>query len=221
MKKKILLFTALIVSIVSIAQEQAAFGIRAGFTSSGMRGDAVNNLQNLLDLTDGIVTTKNRAGFFAGGYASVRLGENLSVEPAVYYSQKGYELNGALKGKGVDFLGVNAGAALNMHYIDVPVVLKANIGGFQVFGGPQVSYLAQADLRTTAGLLGINLLNSKLDATNQFNRWDVGLTGGVGYQFNNGVNVMAAYDHGLSKVDADQRFNSYNRAFKVGVGITF
>ena len=221
MKKRILLFTTLIVSIFAVAQDKPSFGLRAGFSSAGMRGDAVNNLQNLLDLTDGMVTTKNRAGFFAGGYVSIPVSENISIEPALYYSQKGYEVSGALKGKGVDFLGVNAGAALNMHYIDVPVVLKANIGGFQVFGGPQVSYLAQADLRTTAGLLGLNLLNTTLDATEQFNRWDVGLTGGVGYQFSNGVNVMAAYDHGLSKVDANKMFNSYNRSFKVGIGITF
>lgn len=221
MKKGILLFTAVIVSIFALAQEKPAFGIRAGLSSAGMRGDAVNNLQNLLDLTDGMITTRDRTGFFAGAYTTLPLGENISLEPALYYSQKGYELNGALKGKGVDFLGVNANAALNMHYIDLPLLLKTNVGGLQIFGGPQVSYLAQADLRTSAGLLGINLLNSKLDATGQFNRWDVGLTGGLGYQFNNGVNVMAAYGHGLSRVDANQRFNSYNRSFKVGVGIRF
>ena len=221
MKKGILLFTTLMVSIITFAQVKPAFGIRAGLSSAGMRRDAVNNLQNLLDLTDGMVTTSNRAGFFAGAYTSIPVSEIISIEPALYYSQKGYELNGALKGKGVDFLGVNASAALNMHYIDLPVLLKANLGGLQVFGGPQVSYLAQADLRTSAGLLGINLLNTTLDATDQFNRWDVGLTGGLGYQFNNGVNVMASYDHGLSRVDAGQRLNSYNRSFKVGVGITF
>lgn len=221
MKKGILLFTTLVVSMFIFAQEKPAFGIRAGLSTAGMRGDAVNNLQNLLDLTDGIVTSRNRTGFFAGAYTSVPLGENFSVEPALYYSQKGYELNGALKGKGVDFLGVSANAALNMHYVDLPVLLKGNFGGLQVFAGPQVSYLAKADLRTSAGLLGFNLLNSTLDATEQFNRWDVGITGGLGYQFSNGINVMAAYDHGLSRVDANKRVNSYNRSIKVGVGITF
>ena len=56
---------------------------------------------------------------------------------------------------------------------------------------------------------------------NQFNQWDVALTGGVGYQFTNGFNISAAYDHGLSKVDNGQNFDSYNRAFKVGVGFKF
>jgi Outer membrane protein beta-barrel domain len=221
MKNRILLITALIASTFSFAQEKTSFGVRGGFTSAGIRGEAVNNLQNLLDFTDGMVTTSNHSGFFAGGYASVPLGGMISVEPGLYYSQKGYEMKGSLNLKGVEFLGANATARLNTHYIDMPVVLKANINGLQLFAGPQVSYLAQADLRTSAGVLGFNLLNKTMDATEQFNRWDVGITGGIGYQFKNGVNVMAAYDHGLSKMDANKNVESYNRAFKVGVGISF
>lgn len=221
MKNTILLIASIAISTISFSQVKPSFGVRAGFSSAGMRGDAVNNFKNLLEFTDGMVTTSNHSGFFAGAYASIPVGEIVSIEPGLYYTQKGYEVRGELQGKGVEFLGVNANAKLNTNYIEMPVLIKANVSGFQVFAGPQVSYLASADLRTTAGVLGFNLLNNKMDATDKFNRWDVGLTGGLGYQFTNGVNVMASYDHGLSKVDANQNFNSYNRAFKVGVGITF
>src|SRR5690349_21296578 len=163
MKTRILLFTALIVSSLSYAQEKPSFGLRAGLTSTGMKGEAVNNLQNLLDYTDGMVTTSNRAGFFAGAYASIPLSEIISVEPALYYSQKGYQMRGELNLKGADFLGASATARLNTQYIDMPVMLKANFNGLQVFAGPQVSYLAQADLRTSAGVLGFNLLNKTMD----------------------------------------------------------
>jgi hypothetical protein len=221
MKNRILLFAALIVSTLAVAQEKPTFGVRGGFTSTGMKGEAVNNLQNLLDFTDGMVTTSNRSGFFAGGYVNIPVSDVFSVEPALYYSQKGYEMRGEFNLKGVDFLGASATARLNTQYIDMPVLLKANVNGFQFFAGPQVSYLAQADLKTSAGVLGFNLLNKTMDATQQFNRWDVALTGGVGYQFKNGVNVMAAYDHGLSRVDANKNVESYNRGFKVGVGVSF
>jgi len=70
-------------------------------------------------------------------------------------------------------------------------------------------------------LLGFNVLNRKMDVTDQFNRWDAGITGGIGYQFANGLNITAAYDHGLSKVDANKSLSSYNRSFKVGVGFSF
>ena len=60
-----------------------------------------------------------------------------------------------------------------------------------------------------------------MDATEQFNRWDAGITGGIGYQFANGLNITAAYDHGLSKADKNQNMEAYNRSFKVGLGISF
>jgi hypothetical protein len=100
-------------------------------------------------------------------------------------------------------------------------VVKGNFGGLQVFAGPQVSYLAKADLRTSAGILGFNVLNKTMDATEQLNKWDAGITGGLGYQFKNGFNLTASYDHGLSKADANQNFDAYNRAFKVGAGFKF
>lgn len=204
-----------------MAQSKTSFGVRGGLSTANMQGDAVENLNSLLDYTDGMITTKNRTGFFAGAYTAIPLTENVTIEPGVYYTQKGYELRGDLNLKGLDFLGANAKAQLTSQYVDMPLLIKGNFGGFQVFAGPQVSYLVKADLATTAGVLGINLLNRKMDATEQFNRWDAGITGGVGYQFANGFNILAAYDHGLSKVDANQNLNSYNRSFKVGVGMSF
>jgi hypothetical protein len=221
MKKQLLLLVSLVTATFAMAQEKPSFGIKAGVTSSGVSGDAVSSLQSLMDFTNGGITSKNRTGLFAGTYASVPLGGIFSVEPGIYYAQKGYEMKGELSLKGAEFLGANAKAALNTHYIDLPVVLKANINGFQVFAGPQVSYLAKADLRTTAGVLGFNLLNKKLDATQQFNRWDAAITGGIGYDFGNGVNITAAYDHGLARADANQSLNAYNRTIKVGVGFSF
>jgi hypothetical protein len=219
MKKQILLLASVIISTLAIAQVQPSFGIRAGVTSSGISGDAVNNLKDMLDFTNGMVTTANRQGFFAGGYAAIPVTDVFFVEPAIYYSQKGYEMKGAFNIKGLDFLGANAKAKLNSQYIDIPVVLKANLSGFQIFAGPQFSYLLNADLRTTAGLLGFNLLNKNLDATSQFNRTDFAVTGGIGYQLGRGINIMASYDYGLSKADANKNLSSYNRSFKVGIGM--
>ena len=221
MKKQVLLILSLIISTLSFSQSNISFGGRVGLSSAGIRGDAVNNLNNLLDFADGMITTGNVTGFFAGTYASIPVGGIMSVEPALYYSQKGYELKGKLNLKGMDFLGANAKAQLQSQYIDIPVLLKANIGGLQLFAGPQFSYLAHADLRTTAGVLGLNLLNSKIDATGQFNRWDAAVTGGIGYWFSNGINLMASYDYGLSKLDANKNIGAYNNAVKIGLGISF
>ena len=103
----------------------------------------------------------------------------------------------------------------------MPLLLKGNFNGFEIFAGPQVSYLMKADLKTTAGVLGFNLLNKTLDATDQFNQWDAAITGGVGYPFSTGFSVQASSDHGRSKLDAKSTLNAYNDAFKVGIGMRF
>jgi hypothetical protein len=221
MKKQIILATFSALSFGAFAQQAPSFGIRGGTSIATLKGDATSSLNSVLDYTNGAVSEAYRTGFYGGTYVNIPLGHGISVEPALYYAQKGYELKGELGIKGAEFIGANAKARLTTHYIDLPVVLKADLGGLQLFAGPQVSYLASAGLRTTAGVLGFNLLNKKMDATQQFNRWDAGITGGVGYQFANGVNISAAYDHGLSRVDAGQNMNAYNRSVKVGLGFTF
>jgi hypothetical protein len=165
MKKQILLFISITISTLTMAQLKPSFGVRAGVSSANMRGDAVNSLGNILDFSNGMITTSNRTGFFAGGYSTIPFSDVFSLEPALYYSQKGYELKGALNVKGMGFLGANAKARLNAQYIDLPVLLKANVNGFKVFRWSAGFLPYNADVRTTAGVLGINLLNTKLSAT--------------------------------------------------------
>lgn len=219
MKNKILLIITLFISSLSFAQLKPTFGVKAGISSSGIRGHAADNLTNLLDFSNGMVTTNDHTGFFAGVNTHIPLTENFSIEPGIYYSQKGYELKGAFNIKGLDFLGANAKAVLQSQYIDVPLLLKGNFGGLQLFAGPQLSYLTKADLKTTAGVFGINLLSKTMDATSQFNRWDAAVTGGIGYQFSNGINLSASYDYGLLKTDANKNINAYNHAIKLSIGV--
>lgn len=197
-----------------------SFGVRAGVLSSGIRGEASNNLSNLIEMANGQITTNNHTGYYAGAFVSIPVSSLITLEPGLTYAEKGYELNGDLNIKGAGFLGANAKAKLVSQYLDIPVVLKADLGsGFQVFAGPQFSYLMKADLKSTAGLLGINLLNNTMDVSEQFNRWDAAITGGLGYKLSNGISLSASYDYGLSKLDKNQNTKAYNYAFKVGLGI--
>lgn len=201
--------------------QRITYGASAGIGIYSMRGEAVNNLQQLLDFTDGIVHTKPVTGLYAGGYMNVPVGGNLSVEPGLYYTSKGYEVSGSYAVKDISLLSANARTKLSTNYIDIPVLLKANFNGLQVFAGPQVSYLTNAKLTTNVAVVGFNLLNSSSDVTNQFNRWDAGITGGVGYQFANGIRINAMYERGLSKVDAGKNTQSYNQGFKIGAAFNF
>jgi len=219
MKKHFLFPFCFFISILSFAQKNSTFGVKAGALSSGIRGEAAGNLNNLIGFSNGIFSTKNTTGFFAGGYATIPVTDMISVQPGIYYSLKGYELAGALNVKGVGFLGANAKAKLQSEYIDMPLLLKVNVGGLQLFAGPQISYLIHANLNSTAGVLGFTLLNNNMNATAQFNRWDAAVTGGIGYEITKGIDIMASYDYGLSKLDANKNAKAYNHAFKIGIGI--
>ena len=64
MKTKFLLVISVLISSISFAQTTPSFGVKAGILSSGFRGDAANNFNSILDLTNGKVTTKDYTGFF-------------------------------------------------------------------------------------------------------------------------------------------------------------
>lgn len=211
----------LLSALGSFAQSKVSYGFRVGVSSADMSGDAVKSLNDVIDVAKDYVSTGSRTGFYTGTYVSLPIGNVITVEPGIYYAQKGYKLKGELNVKGVDILGVNAKAQLQLNYLELPVLLKANMGGLQLFAGPQVSYLTNANLKLSAGALGFNILSTKVPVTSYFNHWDMGLTGGIGYQFNNGLNLMASYDYGLSKVDANKDFDAKNRMMKIGIGFNF
>lgn len=136
--------------------------------------------------------------------------------------KKGYALQGDLKIDALKFLGVNASAKVESHYIDIPLIIDAAVSkGLHVYAGPQVSYLAKTNFHVNTSVLGFSLVNKKLDLTDNFNRVDLGLTGGVGYAFNSGLNIKAGYDYGLAKLDRNDNFKAYNRAVKISVGYSF
>jgi len=222
MKKHLLMAVVLLAATSAFAQEKITVGIRAGVSSATITGDARNSLNSLVEATDGVVTTRNKTGFFAGASVNIPLGSGISVEPGILYDQKGMELRGGYQFKGIAaVLSPSARAALTLNYLTVPVLVKGSFGGFQVFAGPQVSFLTNADLNVRAGALGFDVYRNRMDASAQFNKTDLGVTGGIGYQFGKGFSISAAYDRGLTRVDADRRMNAFNQAVKVGVGYRF
>jgi hypothetical protein len=219
MKKHLFSFAFLLLGIGVMAQSKISVGVRAGVTNATMQGDAVQSFQNIITNTGGAVNTQGRTGFYGGGFVSVPLSKTVSIEPGITYAQKGYQLSGKLGIKGTDIIGGRS--QLTLGYIEMPVLARVNVSGLQLFAGPQVAYLSNATLRTTAGAFGFNLINDRRNVRDEFNDIDVSLTGGIGYQFGNGFRVQAAYDHGLSRINSGQSVEAYNRAVKVGVGFQF
>lgn len=222
MKKNFTLISLLVFLSFATVQAQTKIGLRAGINNASWKGDAAQTLNELVSVTKGYLDTRGKTGFHVGGYASIPLSGMISIEPGLYYSQKGYSLKGDIQISKLDFLGANANLAVQSHYIDLPLLLKVTpVKGLQLFGGPQVSYLVKNNMNINAGVLGFSVINRNIDITDQFNNIDAALVGGAGYKFDNGFSITASYDHGLSRLDKNENFKSYNRVIKVGLGFEF
>ena len=108
MKKKILLCFCLVVSISAMAQH-IQYGAAAGVTYYSMKGEATGYLNKALNFTNGTISSRPVTGFYSGGYVTVPVATNFSVEPGLYYSSKGYAITGKYALKGIDILSVSPG----------------------------------------------------------------------------------------------------------------
>ncbi|MBX9782264.1 MAG: PorT family protein [Chitinophagaceae bacterium] len=208
------------ISLAATAQLKPV--IKAGIINSTWNGDAQQTLGSVLDKTNGILDSRSRTGFYIGGAVDLPLGEIISIEPGLTYTQRGYGLRGNLTINQLKIDALNARATAQMSYIDFSVLIKVKpAGGLTLFAGPQVSCLAKNNLRADVAVPGFSLLNTNLDITNQFNWFDVGVTGGVGYEFANGFGINAAFERGFNRIDKNQNFRAFNQGIKAGITYKF
>ena len=217
-----LFFSIISILMINTLHAQVTYGIRSGVNYATWKGDDIQIIQDLVDKTDGYIVTKGRTGLHIGGYVHIPISEVFAFEPGLEYSKKGYSLKGDFQIPVLKYLNINARAQVQSHYIDIPLVLRANVyKGLNVFAGPQVSYLVRSTLNAKLDVFGITLFNRGVGITERFNKVDMGLTGGIGYQFDNGLNLQAGYDYGLSKLDKNDNYAAYNCVVKVSVGFSF
>lgn len=223
MKKSAFLIGALFATAaVSSAQAQdVRFGLRAGANYSNLSGNIKN--EN---------TYNNKIGFLGGVMVNIPVVENFfSVQPEILYSQKGFD------NKPTEFTTVLGAkqkreGSVNYNYLDVPVLLKINAGGFIVEAGPQYSYLlgSNNETKTTTtpalgGAPSTTESNDKNDVSG-LNRNELGYLAGVGYQANNGLSLSLRYTGAFSdfvKSDDNTYFNgdlknARHSAFQLSLG---
>lgn len=192
MKKILLLLSLAFLTGLSV-NAQSGFGIRGGANFFNFGGD---------DVSENDYT--NRTGFHVGIYASILGGGPVSIEPGIYYSVKGTQNNDAANTRAV------------LDYIDIPLLLRLKFGeGFNVFGGPQISFLANSKFEGDFGGSTVSL------NTNNIKETDAGLVFGLGYNLPKGMNIQGSYDYGFTPIFKNSDADVYNRGFKLSLGYTF
>ncbi len=181
------------------------FGIKGGINLSNFYNDDVGD-QNM------------KVGANAGIYMKVPVTRGISIQPEVLYSMKGtqFNYNNILLGSGK--------YKLNLNYVEVPVLAVFNIAkNFNLHAGGYASFLTAAKIK--------NVRDNNDDSSTEldkddFNTFDCGLVGGIGFDVSN-FTLGARYNLGLreigkSKTLAGELFdNSKNSTVSIYVGFAF
>lgn len=219
MKKTALtLFAALFIFALQ-GQAQVRGGIRAGFNGATWGGDAVESFSEMME-TSGAMTIEMKPAFHLGAYLQVPLSNTFSFEPGIYYSGKGTRINQTFMTNSL--IKPRATVTNNAHYVEMPLLLRVHLRpGLQLYAGPQLGYLVENRIRAEAGILGASY-EYDWKTNPGIRKFDFGLSGGLGYEFINGINLQAGYEYGLSTLDEGRsNVDAYNRVIKVSLGYTF
>lgn len=200
--KKLFLGLAVAASSLSFAQQ---FGAKAGTNFSTIS-------------SEGYDETKMKVGFYAGVFYNMPLTDNIRLQPEVLYNNLGSETKNRV-------LGTDYSRKLNLNFITVPVMFQMKpTEHFYVEAGPSFGFLVGADSKTTiSNSLGTATTATELN-TDDFNKFDMGLAGGVGFDITENFGVNARYTYGfsdLTKPSSDPSVNAKNRSNNIQLGINY
>jgi hypothetical protein len=180
-----------IISVLAVTNAQAQQSPRVGF-KGGL------NLSNLY--VNDVDDENARIGWHAGIYTQLFSSEAFAIQP---------ELNYSTKGTGVTYARAGANSVMfdhdqrfNLNYLDIPVLAVFKLGtAAEIHAGPYWAYLVRAEIRNNEG--DPNNEFDTIDRRN-FDNWDYGLVGGIGFNLGRGAQLGARYNYGLNNI-ADSR----------------
>ena len=182
-KNRCLLMGTLLMSILWLAPDTEAQSTRA---KAGIKGGA--NLSNLYaeDVTD----EDARVGFHAGVFGQLFVNEGFAIQPEVNFSTKGSKVV-------TEYSVIDQETKFNLSYIDVPILAVFKLGkAVELHAGAYWAYLVGANIDTDG-----DLSNDfrRLDRDN-FEKWDYGLVGGLGFNLGEDIQLGARYNYGLNEI---------------------
>src|SRR5258708_3222876 len=214
--KKTVMILLIASSFYAQAQEQQAitggdkltpkFGIKGGVNFTSLYVDNVSK-------------EHMKVGFNAGIFAKLPITTGFSIQPELLYSVKG------AKDTYSNLVQGNGEYRFNLGYMELPVLAVVNLTkNFNIHAGPYLGYLVSAnikDVNSNGDIQGATDLKA-----DNFNRWDVGLAGGVGFDVS-AFTLGARYNYGLSNIgksgslSGDLTKNSKNAGVSIYVGFAF
>ncbi|MBU2997969.1 PorT family protein [Cellulophaga baltica] len=170
--------------------DEFQLGVKAGANLSTVTGD---------DSSD----PGHRTSFYAGLLAEAPITEKLSLQPEVFYSRQGFDINDNPNGSDTEY---------QLDYIQVPVLLKVYlVDGLNIQAGPQFGFKVNEDINIPGADDDIDV-----DGVEDF---DFQLTSGLEYKIAQSVFIQARYTYGFSELVKDT--DTHTSYFSAGIGYMF
>jgi hypothetical protein len=165
------------------AQELPRVGLKGGLNLSNLY---VNNVED----------ENARIGWHAGVYTQLFASEAFALQPEINYSTKGTGITYGSVGTGG--VNINHDQRFSLQYLDIPVLAVFKLGrAAEIHAGPYWSYLLGAEIRNNDG--NPNNEFDTIDRRN-FDNWDYGLVGGIGFNLGEAAQLGVRYNYGLNEI---------------------
>lgn len=133
-----------------------------------------------------------RIGWHAGFYGQLFANEGFAIQPEVNFSTKG---TGVTR---IDNNSARYESNFNLSYIDIPVLAVFKLGDVaEIHAGAYWAYLLGAEIRN-------NDRNPDNEFTtvdrDNFDDWDYGLAGGIGFNLGETAQLGVRYNYGLNEI---------------------
>lgn len=161
---------------------------QAQYAKAGIKGGM--NLSNLYvnDASD----DNARIGWHAGLYGQLFASEAFAIQPEINFSTKG---TGVTR---INSTSATYKSNFNLSYIDIPVLAVFKLGkAAEIHAGPYWSYLLGAEIRNNDNNPDNEF--TTIDRDN-FDDWDYGLVGGIGFNLGERAQLGVRYNYGLNAI---------------------
>lgn len=218
------IFLSFAIATLGLWTANAQFGIKGGVNIASMAQEGEDVSQDDLE-------NKSIAGAVVGITYGVNLGDIITIQPELLFSQSGGSNT-------YNVLGTVTKETFKINYLEFPVLAKLQFGnadqqgaGFHIAAGPWIGYALNGHYKskTTAGedvLLEIDR-DYSFDDQDDTKRLNYGMIGGAGVSFGRAV-LDVRYNYGFNNLlDDDADNNNDNkpvlqtRGVAVTLGYTF
>jgi len=172
------------ISMITITESKAQYA------RSGIKGGL--NLSNLY--ANDVDDDNARIGWHAGFYGQLFATEAFAIQPEINFSTKG---TGVTR---VTSTSARYESKFNLSYIDIPILAVFKLGEVaEIHAGAYWAYLLGANIRNND-----NDPNNEFDTIDRrnFDDWDYGLVGGIGFNLGKAAQIGARYNYGLNEIAA-------------------